>query len=294
VDSAGRLHNVVSKGDRFVYRWSSDNGASWRATTVQLLPNTSIKQIDFRASRDAGVAAVAVHAHDTTTGFDHDLVYKLGIKQAEPKLLRRYEIGLADVDSTAGVNNDIRFDFETVTIFGDGKVAVSFFDSTTGAPSPTTGAYSPRPAIAVEGDTKISGPAEGPPAPTVVGTAQSPIVTTVTVPSAGAGQRLCGVTSGCVEFDVPATADDASMQVKATPATPADVDLYLQRQLPDGTWSSDLASGTTGSLSGETMNAGRLLQGGHYRIEAHLWLGAPLTSIAIQATFFNSAGVAGV
>ena len=287
------MHNVIARGDRFTYGWSSDNGATWHSIDVPLPANSSIKQIDFRANRDAGVAAVAVHAHDSTTGADRDLVYKLGIKQAEPKLLRQYTVGLGDVDSTSGVGNDLRFDFETVAIFPDGRVAVSFFDSTTHYASPTTGADSQRPALAIEGGTKITGPAGGPPEPTVVGTAQAPITTTVVVPVAGAGNRVCGVTSGCIEFDVPATADDASLQVKATPATPADIDLYLQRQLADGAWSSDLASGTSGSLTGETMNAGRLLAGGHYRLEAHLWVGLPATQVALQATFFNSAGVAG-
>jgi len=115
----------------------------------------------------------------------------------------------------------------------------------------------------------------------------------VLVPAPGAGQRVCGVTSGCVEFVVPIGADDASMRADATPSVPGDVDMYFQRREADGTWSADLASGTSGSLTGEQMNMGRLTPGTTYRIEAHLWAGAPATSIAIKATFFNSAGVAG-
>jgi hypothetical protein len=115
----------------------------------------------------------------------------------------------------------------------------------------------------------------------------------VLVPAPGAGQRACGVTSGCVEFMVPLGADDASMRADATPSVPGDVDMYFQRRQADGTWSGDLASGTSGSLTGEQMNMGRLDPGATYRIEAHLWAGAPATSIAIKATFFNSAGVAG-
>jgi hypothetical protein len=41
------------------------------------------------------------------------------------------------------------------------------------------------------------------------------------------------------------------------------------------------------------MDMGRLTPGATYRIEAHLWAGAPTMSIALKATFFNSAGVAG-
>jgi hypothetical protein len=81
------------------------------------------------------------------------------------------------------------------------------------------------------------------------------------------------------------------MHVEATPSTPADVDLYLQRKLPDGTWTADIVAGTSGSLSGEQLDMGRLTPGETYRIEAHLWAGLPATNIAITATFFNSAGI---
>jgi hypothetical protein len=65
------------------------------------------------------------------------------------------------------------------------------------------------------------------------------------------------------------------------------------RTLDDGSCTSDLASGTSGSLTGETIETARLLAGSTYRIEAHLWAGTPGTQVAIQATFYDSAGVAG-
>jgi hypothetical protein len=291
-DSAGRLHNVVPQGTTFVYRWSSDNGATWRSTEATLPEGNVIEEIDFRANKEAGVAAVVIHAQDTQTGYDRDLVYKLGIKQAVPKLLTRYQIGLADLGSTAGLGNDVRMDFQTVAIFRDGKVAVSFLDSTTKGTSPTTGAQRPSPAVAIEGRTRTTGPVEEP-APPVVGTAPGPISTTVIVPSPGAGERVGGVTSGFVEFDVPVDADVGRMSALATPNLPADVDLYLQRQLADGSWSGDLVSGTSGSLTEETLDSARLLASSRYRVEAHLWAGAPATQIAMQLTFYNSAGVPG-
>jgi hypothetical protein len=291
-DSAGRLHNVIPEGTKFTYRWSSDGGATWRSTEAALPEANVIEEIDFRANKEAGVAAVVIHAQDTQTGYDRDLVYKLGIKEAVPKLLMRYQIGLADLGSTSGVGNDVRMDFQTITIFKDGKVAVSFLDSTTKGTSPTTGAKRPSPAIAVEGATKTAGKVEEP-APPVVGIAPGPISQTVIVPSPGAGERVVGVTSGVVEFTVPVGADVARMSALATPNLPADVDLYFQRQLADGTWSSDLVSGTSGSLTEETLDTARLLPGSRYRVEAHLWAGAPATQIAMQLTFYNSAGVAG-
>lgn len=282
-DSAGRLHQVIPQGTQFLYRWSSDGGGTWRSMTARLPENSVIEQIDFRANKRAGVAAVMIHAQDNVTGFDRDMVYKIGIKGAQPKLLRRYDVGLGDVNSTAGVQSDIRMDFQTLAIYDDGRLAVSFLDSTT----------ENSPAVAIELATTISGPAQGPSSSPPPGIAQPSITQTLLVPAPGAGQRVCGATSGCVEFTVPLGADDASMHVDAAPSTLADVDLYLQRKLADGTWSDDIVAGTSGSLTSEQLDMGRLTPGTTYRIDAHVWAGAPATSVALKATFFNSAGVAG-
>jgi hypothetical protein len=292
-DSAGRLHNVVPHGTSFTYRWSSDSGSTWRSVDASLPEGNVIEEIDFRANKFAGVAAVIIHAQDTITGSDRDFLFKLGIKKDRPTLLRRYSVGLGDVNSTSGLGNDVRMDFQTVAIFPDGRVAVSFMDSTTGSNSPTTGARRTSPAIAVEGATKVSGPPGGTEEPQPVGVAPGPLSATLVVPAPGAGERVGGVTSAYLEFDVPPGADVARMSAHATPLTPADVDLYLQRQLVDGSWSGDLVSGTSGSLSEETLDSARLLAGSRYRIEAHLWAGAPATQIAMTATFYNSAGVPG-
>ncbi|HEY2938270.1 MAG TPA: hypothetical protein VGJ27_00510 [Gaiellaceae bacterium] len=39
-DSAGRLHNVVSQGTKFTYRWSTDGGGTWRSTEAALPEET--------------------------------------------------------------------------------------------------------------------------------------------------------------------------------------------------------------------------------------------------------------
>jgi hypothetical protein len=285
VDSAGRLHNVLPQGSRFTYRWSADNGTTWKSLDVSLPDGSAIEEIDFRANRAAGVAAVLIRAQDNTTGTDYDTVYKLAIgrRDASPKLLRSYRVGLGDVNSTAGVGNSIRMDFQTVTIFDDGRLTVSFLDS-------TTGTTNPRPALAIELSTKVGRkvveePAQAP------GTAQPPISTTVTVLAPGAGERVVGVTSSTFEFDVPAGADDAAMVAQLIPLLPADIDLYLQRQTAPGVWSGDLASATSGSLTDEVLESGRL-DAGRYRIEVHNWAGAPGTA-DLQLTFFNSAGEPG-
>jgi hypothetical protein len=158
VDSAGRLHNVIpsSNGKSFDYRISSDGGQTWKSITVSLPKNHAIEEIDFRVNRAVGVAAVAMRAQDQGTGNDQDLVFKLDVTKDTAFLKRMYEVGLGDVGATAGVGNDIRFDFESVTIFPDGRVGVSFLDSTTTGLN-AAGAERITPALAIEGDTTLGG-----------------------------------------------------------------------------------------------------------------------------------------
>jgi hypothetical protein len=125
-----------------------------------------------------------------------------------------------------------------------------------------------------------------------VGNAQAPISGSVLVGAAGAGNRVAPVTSTYFEFAVPADADDAAMIAQATQLLPADIDLYLQRELSPGVWSGDLASATSSSLTDEVLSTGRLLAGSGYRIEVHNWAGPP-NSVPLELTFFNSEGVAG-
>jgi hypothetical protein len=108
----------------------------------------------------------------------------------------------------------------------------------------------------------------------------------------GAGTRVGGVTSDYLVFAVPLGVDNARGEVVATYPLPGDIDLFLQRQNPDGTW-SDVTSGETGSLTGESMSFGRLGPGA-YRIEVHNWAGPPGNLVSVTATFFNSAGQPGV
>jgi uncharacterized protein len=121
------------------------------------------------------------------------------------------------------------------------------------------------------------------------GPAQAPISSSVTTLAPGAGVRVEGVTSQVVQFDVPDGVDNAKAVVKATPSLPADIDLYLQRRNADGTWSGDIASGASGELTGETMTTARLTAG-RYRIEVNNWAGPAANQVAVDATFYNSAG----
>jgi hypothetical protein len=147
VDSVGRLHDVVpaTDGGSFDYRISTDGGATWRSITIALPRSQTIEQIDFRANKAAGVAAVAIHAQNLASGTDQDLAYKIDIATNVPFLKRAYVVGLGDQNSTAGVTNDVRMDFQTVAIFADGRIALSVLDSTTNE----------EPALVIEQDTVL-------------------------------------------------------------------------------------------------------------------------------------------
>jgi uncharacterized protein len=124
------------------------------------------------------------------------------------------------------------------------------------------------------------------------GPAQAPVTASVTTLAPGAGARVEGVTSQFVQFDVPDGVDNAKAVVQATPALPADIDLYLQRRNADGSWSGDIASGASGELTGESMTTTRL-GAGTYRIEVHNWAGPAANTVDVKATFYNSAGEPG-
>jgi hypothetical protein len=135
VDGRGRLHNLIVIGDSFEYRISTDEGKSWKSTVVTLptgITANSGLQLDFRANAKVGVAAVSMHTRNGNTNSDQDLLYKIDISSDQPRPARLYEIGLGDIDaSQSGPPADIRFDFNTVAILPDGRIAVSFLDSST-------------------------------------------------------------------------------------------------------------------------------------------------------------------
>lgn len=113
---------------------------------------------------------------------------------------------------------------------------------------------------------------------------------TVIVPAPGAGNQVQPVTAASVEFDVQPDYDNANFDALATPTPPADIDLFLQLQNADGTWSESFTAGTSGDLDKEALSAGRL-DPGHYRIIVHNWGGGP-TLVDLVGTFTNSAGEA--
>ena len=66
----------------------------------------------------------------------------------------------------------------------------------------------------------------------------------------------------------------------------------LQRRRPDGTWTEDLTSGTSGSLPEEQLRAATWGPGG-YRVEGYNLAGPLATRFDLTLTFVNSAGEPG-
>ncbi len=122
--------------------------------------------------------------------------------------------------------------------------------------------------------------------------AQAPVEGSVTTKAPGAGARVPGVTSEVLEFDVAKDRDNARLEAVATPAQPADLDLYLERQGADGAWTEVAPGDNSGAVEGERLTTGRL-QPGKYRLEVHNFAGAPANTVALKLTFFDSDGAAG-
>ena len=153
VDSKGRLHNLKTIGNNFEYGISLDGGRTWKSTTGSLpkgMASMGGMTVDFRANAEVGIAAIGMHVDRGPT--DGDVMFKVDISSNKPRVIKRYEIGLGDIDAASGVGQDIRFDFETLAILPDGRVAISFLDSTTGPIYSLTEAASDRlgPALAIE------------------------------------------------------------------------------------------------------------------------------------------------
>jgi hypothetical protein len=136
-DSRGWLTMVTRKGNDLTLALSSDGGRHWKDTTL-VLPESHSKIegsgdfFDVKVNGKLGQAVVVTRA-DNRGQLGLDLVWRVDIKHAQPKLIKTYAIGKGDLSTTIGVLGSLanRFDFPSVALLPDGRIAVSFDDSTT-------------------------------------------------------------------------------------------------------------------------------------------------------------------
>jgi hypothetical protein len=170
VDSLGRLHQVVidRDGSGFTYSVSADGGQSWNALDTKFAPyntinsNTGGQVLDFRVNAHLGEAALVTRTNAGTAQSpphsgspQQDWVYKFDITGAAPRLVTRYVLGQGNntVD-TAYIGtyetSGHRYDFASLAMLPDGRVATSFMDESTVMPFPTTGLPIVASALAIE------------------------------------------------------------------------------------------------------------------------------------------------
>lgn len=124
-------------------------------------------------------------------------------------------------------------------------------------------------------------------APFPLGPAQPQSASRVIVPAPGVGTRIEPLTAAAAEFDIGGTDqgwDNARIDVLATPTAAADLDLFLERHQPDGTWLTVTMSAGS-DLDREHLVA-RRQPPGRYRILVHNWSGGPQVADVV-VTFFN-------
>jgi len=138
-DSRGWLHELKANADltALEYRLSTNGGATWSAPLALKPPEGDTLETDNFFSSvvngDMGLAAVQARFDDADDHQGHDMVFRVDISRATPKLKDVLILGKGDLitaNDVSGSTGD-RFDYPSVTILPNGAVAASFDDSTT-------------------------------------------------------------------------------------------------------------------------------------------------------------------
>ena len=145
-DSRGWLTMVTRKGNDLTLALSRDGGFSWRETPLVLPPDVSKIEgdgdfFDVKVNGKLGQAVVSSRVDDKL-GRGHDLVWRVDIAKAQPTVTKLYAVGLGNAPTAiglvAGAAAD-RFDFPSVALLPDGRIAASFQDATTPRNYPVPG-----------------------------------------------------------------------------------------------------------------------------------------------------------
>jgi hypothetical protein len=136
-DSRGWLTMLTRRGNDLTLSLSPNGGRSWLPTTLTL--PTSYPKIegtgdffDVKVDGHLGQALVVTRA-DNKQQLGLDVAWRVDIRSAQPRVLKTYAVGKGDISTTIGVLGSLanRFDFPSGALLPDGRIAVSFDDSTT-------------------------------------------------------------------------------------------------------------------------------------------------------------------
>jgi hypothetical protein len=137
-DSRGWLTQAERVGkDELELKTSADGGKTWRTLTITAPEGRSFEEfashaVDLKVNGKLGQAVLSARLNDKK-GFGQDVVYRVDVSKAQPRLMKTYAVGKGDISTIVGVVGALsdRFDFPSVALFPDGRIAVSFDDSTT-------------------------------------------------------------------------------------------------------------------------------------------------------------------
>ena len=156
-DSRGYLTNVypVDGGSALELATSRDGGLHWRKTTLRPpAKNMHLEtpsMYDVVANGRLGQAVVSARFDDAES-YGQDMVFRVNIKRPQPERMQTYLVGKGDLNTANNVLGSLgdRFDYESVALLPDGRIAVSFDDSTCEQPTARNpGHHGPQVAILV-------------------------------------------------------------------------------------------------------------------------------------------------
>ena len=136
-DSRGWLTQVIrSSAQEIDLQTSPDGGKTWKSMVLTAPMGGRFEGgnefFDVKVNGKLGQAVVATRV-DNQGSQGQDLVWRVDVSKPQPRLLATYAVGKGDISTiigVAGATSD-RFDFPSVALFPDGRIAVSFDDSTT-------------------------------------------------------------------------------------------------------------------------------------------------------------------
>jgi hypothetical protein len=121
---------------------SRDGGLHWARTTLTPPKATGAVRLETPSLYDVvangALGQTVVSARfDDAKGNGHDMVFRVNTRSVRPQLVSTYIVGKGDINTANDVTGSAgyRYDYESVALLPDGKIAVSFDDSSCVQPS---------------------------------------------------------------------------------------------------------------------------------------------------------------